>query len=51
VGAWCYLRPSELLALERGDVVGAEIHIRRTLDPDGGTKASGKPRQSHHRRW
>ena len=46
VGAWCYLRPSELLALERGDIVGDEIHIRRTLDPDGGTKASGKTRRS-----
>ena len=46
VGAWCYLRPSELLALERGDVVGDELHIRRTLDPDGGTKASGKTRRS-----
>jgi integrase len=46
VGAWCYLRPSELLALERGDIVGDEIHIRRTLDNEGGTKASGKTRRS-----
>lgn len=46
VGAWCYLRPSELLALERGDIVGNEIHVRRTLDGEGGTKARGKTRRS-----
>jgi integrase len=46
VGAWCYLRPSELLALERGDVEGDVLHIRRTLDGAGGTKAQGKTRRS-----
>ena len=46
VGAWCYLRPSELLALERGDVDGNELRIRRTLDGSGGLKASGKTRRS-----
>jgi integrase len=46
VGAWCYLRPSELLALERRDIDGNEIRIRRTLDGEGGTKASGKTRRS-----
>ena len=46
VGAWTFLRPSELLALERGDVDGDVLHIRRTLDGKGGTKASGKTRRS-----
>jgi integrase len=46
VGAWCYLRPSELLALERGDVDGNELRVRRTLDGSGSTKASGKTRRS-----
>jgi len=46
VGAWCYLRPSELLALERGDVDGNELRIRRTLDGSGGIKTSGKTRRS-----
>jgi len=46
VGAWCYLRPSELLALERGDVNGNELRIRRTLDGSGGVKTSGKTRRS-----
>jgi integrase len=46
VGAWCYLRPSELLALERGDVDGNELRIRRTLDGMGGLKSSGKTRRS-----
>ncbi|MBA3402305.1 MAG: site-specific integrase [Actinobacteria bacterium] len=46
VGAWCYLRPSELLALERGDVDGNVLHIKRTLDGQGGTKASAKTRRS-----
>ena len=46
VGAWCYLRPSELLALERADVDGNELRIRRTLDGSGGLKASGKTRRS-----
>ena len=41
-----FLRPSELLALERGDVDGDVLHIRRTLDGEGGTKASGKTRRS-----
>jgi integrase len=40
------LRPSELLALERGDIDGHELRIRRTLDGSGGTKASGKTRRS-----
>jgi integrase len=30
VGAWCYLRPSELLALERRDVGDGLLHIRGT---------------------
>jgi integrase len=48
VGAWCYLRPSELLALERGDVDQAAgvLHVRRTLDSNGGTKATGKTKRS-----
>jgi integrase len=46
VGAWCYLRPSELLALERGDVNGNELRIRRTLDGVGGLKTGGKTRRS-----
>jgi len=48
VGAWTYLRPSELLALERADVdlAGGILHVRRTLDGEGGTKASGKTRRS-----
>jgi len=46
VGAWTYLRPSELLALERGDVDGNVLHVRRTLDGQGGTKARGKTRRS-----
>jgi len=46
VGAWCYLRPSELLALERGDFDGNVLHVRRTLDGEGGTKARGKTRRS-----
>jgi len=46
VGAWTYLRPSELLALERGDVDGNVLHVRRTLDGQGGTKARGKMRRS-----
>ena len=46
VGAWCFLRPSEFMALERGDVDGDVIHIRRTLDGEGSTKASGKTRRS-----
>ena len=46
VRAWTFLRPSELLALERGDVDGNVLHIRRTLDGEGGTKASGKTRRS-----
>lgn len=46
VGAWCYLRPGELLALERGDVDGNVLHVRRTLDGAGGTKASAKTRRS-----
>jgi len=47
-GAWCYLRPGELLALERADVDQAAgvLHVRRTLDGNGGTKASGKTRRS-----
>jgi integrase len=46
VAAWCYLRPSELLALERADVNDGVLHVRRTLDGEGGTKASGKTRRS-----
>jgi integrase len=46
VGAWCYLRPSELLALERGDVEGDLLHVRRTLDGKGATKPSAKTRRS-----
>jgi integrase len=48
VGAWCYLRPSELLALERGDVdaAGGLLSVRRTLDAAGGTKPSAKTRRS-----
>jgi integrase len=48
VGAWCYLRPSELLALERGDVdqTAGVLHVRRTLDSEGGTKPAGKTRRS-----
>jgi integrase len=48
LGAWCYLRPSELLALERGDVdtAGGVLHVRRTLDGHGGTKPSAKTRRS-----
>jgi integrase len=46
VGVWCFLRPSELMALERGDVDGDVLHVRRTLDGEGGTKASGKTRRS-----
>jgi integrase len=46
VGAWCYLRPSELLALERADIDGDVLHVRRTLDGEGGTKAQGKTRRS-----
>jgi integrase len=46
VGAWCHLRPSELMALERGDVDGSVLHVRRTLDGEGGTKATGKTRRS-----
>ncbi|MEO5576724.1 MAG: site-specific integrase [Gaiellaceae bacterium] len=30
VGAWCYLRPSELLALERGDVGDGVLSVRGT---------------------
>ena len=46
LGAWTYLRPSELLALERGDVDGDVLHVRRTLDGEGGTKARAKTRRS-----
>ncbi len=48
VGAWTYLRPSELLALERAEIdpAGGILHVRRTLDGEGGTKASGKTRRS-----
>ncbi len=48
VGAWCYLRPSELLALERGDVdqAGGLVSVRRTLDGQRGTKTSAKTRRS-----
>ena len=30
VGAWCYLRPAELLGLERGDVGEGELRVRGT---------------------
>jgi integrase len=30
VGAWCYLRPGELLGLERGDVGDGELNVRGT---------------------
>lgn len=42
------MRPSEFLALERGDVdaAGGVLHVRRTLDGQGGTKASAKTRRS-----
>ena len=30
VGAWCYLRPAELLALERGDVGDGILNVRGT---------------------
>lgn len=30
VGAWCYLRPSELLSLERRDVVDGVLNVRGT---------------------
>ncbi len=30
VGAWCYLRPAELLALERGDVGDGVLNVRGT---------------------
>ena len=30
VGAWCYLRPAELLALERRDVGDGVLHVRGT---------------------
>jgi integrase len=30
VGAWCYLRPAELLGLERGDVGAGELNVRGT---------------------
>ena len=46
VGAWTYLRPSEFLALERADVDGDVLHVRRTLDGEGGTKIQGKTRRS-----
>ena len=39
-------RYSELLALERGDVDGDVLHVRRTLDGEGGTKAKAKTRRS-----
>jgi hypothetical protein len=34
------------LALERADVDGDVLHVRRTLDGEGGTKARGKTRRS-----
>lgn len=48
VGAWCYLRPSELFALERRDIDtrAGVLHVRRTLDHAGGTKPSAKTRRS-----
>ncbi len=30
VAAWCYLRPSELLGLERRDIGAGELHVRGT---------------------
>ena len=44
VGAWCYLRPSELLALERGDVDG-----RRAPHPSNARRGAAGSRRAARR--
>lgn len=36
VGAWCYLRPGELLNVERGDVGDRVLHVRGKKTPGHG---------------